>query len=213
MKRIIIFTLLFVLVFFTVSCEDASKPGTNKATEYTTTVETKTDPNTEQEIAFEFPVPMYDDWDEFLTTWSQAVRDHSSGTASVNGVNAKISLTIPVLKSSEFKFYQVLIREHSYAYYYVPVDYEKGYFSYNLGIFVSIANGNGTFAAVMDQFELTPVNGIAYDESRNTWYIDKDGRCLDIAFPKSIPVTTEEELYSYFEFEEYTVSGNSGEVQ
>ena len=27
------------------------------------------------------------------------------------------------------------------------------------------------------------------------------------------PVTTEEELYSYFEFEEYTVSGNSGEVQ
>ena len=65
----------------------------------------------------------------------------------------------------------------------------------------------------MAQLNLTPVNGIAYDESRNTCCLNKDGKCLDVAFPESLPVTTEDELYSYFDFEEYTASGNAGKVQ
>lgn len=65
----------------------------------------------------------------------------------------------------------------------------------------------------MDQHGLVAVDGMVYDESNNEWYMDINGKKLSVLFPKSVPVTTEEELYNYFDFEEYTVSGNSGEVQ
>lgn len=199
MKRIIIIVSCFILVFCAVGCEKDTVPETSSTTG--------------QVNAVQFASPTYNDWQEFLSAWTQGAQAIQSNMASVNGANNSLSLTIPILKSSAYEFYQVEISDDQYEYYYVPVNYEKSYFSTNEGIIITLEKDAHTFTAVMAQLNLTPVNGIAYDESRNTWFLNKDGKCLDVAFPESLPVTTEDELYSYFDFEEYTASGNAGKVQ
>ncbi len=165
-----------------------------------------------QQYSAELPSTIYQNMDSFLASRTPT---KGNGSAEVNSAGQVTSIVIPVLKSKQYELY--FIEAHScgytYFYYYVPVNYDKQYFNYDVGIVVGWNDVDDSFAIVMDQLDLTPVHGIAYDSERNTWNLDMGGKCLDVRFPESTPVTTEEELYSYFEFEEYTVSGNSGEVQ
>ncbi len=201
-----LFILVVILLLGMVSCETAPVAEEQSSI----TVETKT---IETGVAGQEMGMTYEDMEAFLADWPQCGQSAGNSSAELNGTGNEDILFIPNLLSSDFKLLYIWVNDYNYFFYYMPVDYSKRNFDYDQGIEVSFSKESVSFAAVMEQLDLTPVNGIAYDSSRNTWFIDKDGRCLDIAFPQSLPVTTEEELYSYFEFEEYTVSGNSGEAQ
>lgn len=111
-------------------------------------------------------------------------------------------LLIPNITSNEFEFYFAEAYGHNFFYYYVPKNYDKKFFDYTVGIIVSISKNNGTFSAVVEQYDLSVENGIAYDSNHNTWYIDFDSKLISICFPDSIVLQSGEELSNYFTFEE-----------
>lgn len=162
----------------------------------------------------ELPSTVYQNMDSFLASWTSGKGDGSAGVNSV-GTVASVVVPVPVLKSEQYELYYIEAHSsgYTYFYYYVPVDYEKSFFDYDVGIVIGWTNQNGSFASNMEHDGLTPKDGVAYDADRNTWNLDVDGQLLYVEFPKTLPITTEAELYSYFDFEEYTVSGNSGEIQ
>ena len=162
----------------------------------------------------EEPAPnIYYSMDVFLEEWHLEEEGVGNRTNTLDHVDGFLSVTVPVLKNSNYIFYFAEKNEYTYIFYYVPKNFSSPSFEYESGIVVYMSRENGSFSAVMDQQDLVAEDGIAYDESNNEWHMDVDGKSLSVLFPESLPVTTEEELYSYFEFEEYTVSGNSGEVQ
>ena len=203
MKKALFF-LSIILLLGTVGCEKADAPKNP--------IVTQTIEQTEPQIEYEPERDVYYDMNAFLTDWPHGEQLADNTMAGINSTDGETSITVPILKSTDFVLHHIAVNEYYYFYYFISVDYEKPYFDYDHGILITLSHGK-SFSSIMDQHDLTPVNGIAYDGSRNTWYLDKDGKCLDVAFPASLPVTTEEELYSYFDFEEYTASGNSGEVQ
>lgn len=160
------------------------------------------------------PMPnIYYSMDEFLEEWHLEDGGTGDRTNILNNMDEPQSVTVPVLKNSNYIFYFAEKNEYTYMFFYVPENFSAPSFDYECGIVVYMSRESESFSAVMDQHGLVAVDGMAYDESNNEWYMDINGKKLSVLFPKSVPVTTEEELYNYFDFEEYTVSGNSGEVQ
>ena len=199
MKKILCFVFV-VFLLCTVGCEQADP------------IENQTVEQTESIIEGEPEEDVYYGIDAFLADWPQGGQLADNTMAGINSTDGEATITVPILKTTDFVLHHIMVNEFAYFYYFISVDHEKADFDYDNGLVVSLSQGK-SFAAVMDQHDLTPVNGIAFDDSQNAWYMDKAERSLKILFPPSLTVTTEEELYSYFEFEEYTVSGNSGEVQ
>ncbi len=97
--------------------------------------------------------------------------------------------------------------ETFYHYEYVPVNYseEDRSFSYET-ILVTISRKKDTFDALMDQLDLTPENGAAYDAEDNTWYINKENTAVSIKFSDDRIVSSAEELSEYFVFEKRSIS-------
>jgi hypothetical protein len=209
MKKLAIIAVCFVVLFCMFSCENANESDTQP----TTTNESDTLPATKQEVAVQFSSPTYTDWEEFLDAWAQGVQEINNGAVSVNGIGSEQTLTVPVLKLSAFEFIHVEITDQHYEYYYLPVDYDKDWFSTSHGIIVTVSREVGSFEGWVSQLDLTPIDGIAYDETRYEWIINVEGKGVSVDFPETFPITTKEELYNCFVFEEYTVSGNSGEIQ
>ena len=153
----------------------------------------------------------YYSMDEFLEKWY--LEDDGTGDSadpSDDGDEPQ-SVTVPVLKNSRYIFYFAEKNEYAYMFFYVPENFSAPSFDYERGIVVYMFRESESFSAVMDQHGLVAVDGMAYDESNNEWYMDINGKSLSVLFPKSVPVTTKEELYSYFDFEEYTAPNGSDE--
>lgn len=159
-------------------------------------------------------IPIYTDMESFLSEWHSG--GASSGVAVMGDGNRgeETTLVVPVLKTSEYIFDEIAIYDYRIYYYYTPAAAdESSYQPFDDDIIVTWVNKEGTFDILIDQYGLTAFNGQAYDQSINTWFLDRNGKCLKVEFPDNRPVTTIDELYSYMSFDEYTTSGNSGEVQ
>lgn len=209
MKNFFVLSAALILLLCFVSCNASKTP-----VEDGHVLETGMNDCTESELneVPELPSTGYADIHDLLAAM---LRENGKGNYDINSTQAKPTIMVPILKSSQYTLYTIELHSngYNYFYYYVPADYSEPYFDNTVGITVCWSDRDGTFDAAMEQLDLRPQRGMAYQESKNTWFINVNGKRLYVAFPESLPVTTEEELYSYFEFEEYTVSGNSGEVQ
>lgn len=213
-KILLVFTALILLLCF-VSCNTSKVPFEAwSESESEAILETVMNDCTETELneAPELPSTSYTDIRDLIAA---VLQENGKGDYDVNSTQTNPTIMVPILKSSQYTLYTIELHTngYNYFYYFVPTDYSEPYFDSTVGITVCWSDRDGTFDAAMEQLDLRAQRGVAYDESRNTWYINVNGKRLYVVFPESLPVTTEEELYSYFEFEEYTASGNSGEVQ
>lgn len=204
MKKTFCF-LIMILLLCMAGCEQADP------------IDSQTTAQTEAQTEHASPTPLwdatYDNMESFLADWPQGGQLANTTAAGMNSTGSEATITVPVLKSTNFVLHHIAVNRYAYFFYYVSADHTKPYFSSDDGITVTISRESQSFAAVVDQLNLTPVNGIAYVASYNVWYMDKNGSWISVRFPKAQPVTTENGLYSYFDFEEYTASDSTGEVQ
>lgn len=212
MKRKLVFivTLIMILSIF-VSCNEADQNGD------TVSKATSTDNSDSGVIGTDTPdacrSPEYtaDDLDVFIDEWVQA--QLNAGENQVNNSDADpISIVVPTLQSNEYRFMHMFVDEYNYQYFYVPLDYSDRYFNSDVGIQVFVSRTEGSFEAVMEQLDLTPTNGVAYESSYNIWIIDSNGKRISIRLPETIQLADASEIDNYFTFETYGGSGNDGTV-
>ncbi len=169
------------------------------------------------DIEYSLAPDIYADVDSFLSGWWQKKVD-SMQDAGVNSIDTQMSVVVPGLKSPDFKLLAVEVNEYAYQFYYVPVDFEGSWFDYRVGIEFTVTIKDMTFDAVMRQMGQNP-EGVSwgYAMAHNMWMFDIDDdyedNLLYIQFPQNLPVQTEEELYSYFEFEKRTYTAETAAVQ
>jgi hypothetical protein len=190
--------------------EETTEPVTTEKIEETEEVETD-----EQEY---FIAPdIYADVDSFVSDWWQRKVDRLQ-ESGVNSINTQMSVVVPGLKSPDFKLLAVEVNEYAYQFYYVPVDFDEPWFDHKVGIEFTVTIKDMTFDAVMRQMGQNP-EGVSwgYAMAHNMWMFDIDDdyedNLLYIQFPPNLPVQTEEELYSYFEFEKRTYTAETAAVQ
>lgn len=119
-------------------------------------------------------------------------------------------LILPVLHAEGFCFWRVEAWEDNYFYYYMPVGTPVGAKTDDSALVVYVSKGENSFDAVMKQHELTPVDGAAYYQKHNEWFVDYDGRCLSVTFPDTIVLADADQIDAYFTFAEY---GAENEIQ
>jgi len=123
------------------------------------------------------------------------------GNNSVNGGSSQSAyVTVPILQTDDFVFRAVEENEYSYFYYYEPVGESSVFFDNETGIVVTVDKGN-YFSVVVDQHDLNVKNGLAYRPEKNEWYINDEGKCISIRFPKDLAVFDADALGRYFQFE------------
>ena len=156
------------------------------------------------------------DMDAFIADWQEACgRGADSvqhGVLSTEQSSAEV-LLVPSLLIPEYSFLQVNANEHIIKYYYAPMDYQKTYVDYNEVILVTVAREQGTFDAVVEQYQLDVEDGMAYDAQRNCWHIDQDGYRVTVKFPESMVVDAGEDVKGMISFEWISASQPNGEVQ
>ena len=160
----------------------------------------------------EIPYIAYD-LDVFFDDLVRSYQDDGQSNAALVKYVADASeieqMTVPVLKSTEYKFRCVEIRDFGYMYYYVPADAkETRYFDSDTGITIIIMKSEKSFEAQVKQEGLTVVDGLAYNSEKNTWHINNDGKRTTIKFPKTETIDTSDLLYEFFGFKEYSVSAD-----
>ena len=115
-------------------------------------------------------------------------------------------IIIPNIKSDEYVFIYMEVNKYNFKYYYGLANTEKNTeFDYDTGIEVSVSREENSFLTVLNQLDLTDLDGLAFDTDRNTWHINNEGRCVTVRFPKTEIADTEDLLYEFFEFKEYDI--------
>ena len=107
------------------------------------------------------PLRITEDLEEFVAHWQ--------ATHAEQGMDF---LVVPVCKTDEFIFVRAHENEYYYFYRYMPtgtVSDSSGISPslYDVGIEISLSKSDGSYAAVLDQFDLTDRNGRAYYERRD----------------------------------------------
>lgn len=202
MKKLLVFlSTLIIVLSVLVGCNESTQDD-HTDSDVTSTVKI---------AACQSPEYTADDMDVFIQEWVQAQLNEAENQVNNNDANP-ISIVVPTLQSSEYRFMHMFVDEYNYQYYFVPLDYSEGYFDSDVGIQVLVSRTEGSFEAVMEQFELTPTNGTAYEPSHNFWIIDNDGKNIAIYFPPNVILQDASELNDYFTFETYGGSGDNGTV-
>ena len=142
------------------------------------------------------------DMDSFLEDFIQAQQKQNSSLLNENASLENV-IIIPILVSESFQFFGVEVNKYSYRYYYVPMNYESDYFDNSLGIIVTMSREKDSFNIVMEQFDLLPENGVAYDELNNRLFLNMDNKAVMIIFPESLRIKNEDDLNEFFNFEEF----------
>ena len=144
-----------------------------------------------------------DDFEVFLDYLQEQLTTQKGevGNNSVNGTTSKSAyVTVPILQTDDFVFRAVQENEYHYFYYYEPVGESSVFFNNETGIVVTVDKGN-YFSVVVDQFDLNVKNGLAYRPEKNEWYMNDEGKCISIRFPKDLAVFDADALGRYFQFE------------
>lgn len=148
------------------------------------------------------PLCVTDDLDEFVAHW-QATHDEQEMDF----------LVVPVCKTDEFIFVRAHENEYYYFYRFMPtgtVSDSSGISPslYDVGIEISLSKSDVSYAAVLDQFDLTDRGGKAFyahgDQSK-IWYINYNGHRLSVRFFNAAPLRDPEDFRTVSDLFEFLV--------
>ena len=148
------------------------------------------------------PLCVTDDLEEFVEHWE--------ATHAEQGMDF---LVVPVCKTDEFIFVRAHENEYYYFYRFMPtgtVSDSSGISPslYDVGIEISLSKSDGSYAAVLDQFDLTDRGGKAFyahgDQSK-IWYINYNGHRLSVRFFNAAPLRDPEDFRTVSDLFEFLV--------
>lgn len=147
------------------------------------------------------PLRITEDLEEFVAHWQ--------ATHAEQGMDF---LVVPVCKTDEFIFVRAHENEYYYFYRFMPtgtVSDSSGISPslYDVGIEISLSKSDGSYAAVLDQFDLTDRNGRAYYERRDEviWYINYNGHRLSVRFFNAAALQDPEDFRTVSDLFEFLV--------
>lgn len=148
------------------------------------------------------PLCITEDLEEFVAHW-QATHDEQEMDF----------LVVPVCKTDEFIFVRAHENEYYYFYRFMPtgmVSDSSGISPslYDVGIEISLSKSDVSYAAVLDQFDLTDRGGKAFyahgDQSK-IWYINYNGHRLSVRFFNAAPLRDPEDFRTVSDLFEFLV--------
>jgi hypothetical protein len=143
-----------------------------------------------------------DDLEEFVEHWE--------ATHAEQGMDF---LVVPVLKTDRYRFVMAEENDYNYFYYFMPASAASGSQGlppsfYDVGIKISLSKSDGSYAAVLDQFDLTDRGGKAFyahgDQSK-IWYINYNGHRLSVRFFNAAPLRDPEDFRTVSDLFEFLV--------
>jgi hypothetical protein len=148
------------------------------------------------------PLCVTDDLEEFVEHWE--------ATHAEQGMDF---LVVPVCKTDEFIFVRAHENEYYYFYRFMPtgtVSDSSGISPslYDVGIEISLSKSDGSYAAVLDQFDLTDRGGKAFYAHRDQskiWYINYNGHRLSVRFFNAAPLRDPEDFRTVSDLFEFLV--------
>lgn len=211
-KMLVFLSTLIIVLSVLVGCNESAQDGS--ATTQGDSTDSKATGTNDVDACLS-PEYSVDDLDSFIDEWVQAQLNNGENQVNGNGADSA-PILVPVLKSDEYQFFRVIVRDDYCKYLYLPSDPSKltfpdsGQFETDAGITVVVSRIEGQFDTLTA--DLTPVNGVAYDPEVNIWYTDNDGIAVSIRLPKNVILQDASELNDYFTFETYGGSGDDGTV-
>jgi hypothetical protein len=148
------------------------------------------------------PLCVTDDLEEFVAHW-QATHDEQEMDF----------LVVPVCKTDEFIFVRAHENEYYYFYRFMPtgtVSDSSGMSPslYDVRIEISLSKSDGSYAAVLDQFDLTDRGGkafYAHSDQSKIWYINYNGHRLSVRFFNATPLQDPEDFRTVSDLFEFLV--------
>ena len=153
-------------------------------------------------IAEKVPLCVTDDLEEFVEHWE--------ATHAERGMDF---LVVPVCKTGEFTFIRAEENDYYYFYRFMPMGTVSDSSDispslYDVGIQISLSKSDGSYAAVLDQFDLTDRGGKAFhahgDQSK-IWYINYNGHCLSVRFFNAAALQDPEDFRTVSDLFEFLV--------
>ena len=148
------------------------------------------------------PLCVTDDLEEFVAHWQM--------THAEQGMDF---LVVPVLKTDRYRFVMAEENDYNYFYYFMPASAASGSQGlppsfYDVGIEISLSKSDGSYAAVLDQFDLTDRGGKAFyahwDQSK-IWYINYNGHRLSVRFFNAAALQDPEDFRTVSDLFEFLV--------
>ncbi len=148
------------------------------------------------------PLCITDDLEEFVAHWQM--------THDEEGMDF---LVVPVCKTDAFTLILAEENDYNYFYYFMPGDTVSDLPGvplslYDVGIEISLSKSDVSYAAVLDQFDLTDRGGKAFyahwDQSK-IWYINYNGHRLSVRFFNAAPLQDPEDFRTVSDLFEFLV--------
>lgn len=148
------------------------------------------------------PLCTTDDLEEFVAHWQMT---HDEERMDF--------LVVPVCKTDAFTLILAEENDYNYFYYFMPGDTVSDLPGvppslYDVGIEISLSKSDGSYAAVLDQFDLTDRGGKAFyahgDQSK-IWYINYNGHRLSVRFFNATPLRDPEDFRTVSDLFEFLV--------
>ena len=148
------------------------------------------------------PLCVTDDLEEFVEHWE--------ATHAEQGMDF---LVVPVLKTDRYRFVRAEENDYNYFYYFMPASAASGSQGlppsfYDVGIEISLSKSDVSYAAVLDQFDLTDRGGKAFyahwDQSK-IWYINYNGHRLSVRFFNAASLRDPENFHTVSDLFEFLV--------
>ena len=149
------------------------------------------------------PLCVTDNLEEFVEHWE--------ATHAEQGMDF---LVVPVLKTDRYRFVMAEENDYNYFYYFMPASAASGSQGlppsfYDVGIEISLSKSDGSYAAVLDQFDLTDRNGRAYYEHEHRdeviWFINYNGHDLAVRFFNAASLRDPENFHTVSDLFEFLV--------
>ena len=149
------------------------------------------------------PLCVTDNLEEFVEHWE--------ATHAEQGMDF---LVVPVLKTDRYRFVKAEENDYNYFYYFMPASAASGSQGlppsfYDVGIEISLSKSDGSYAAVLDQFDLTDRNGRAYYEHEHRdeviWFINYNGHDLAVRFFNAASLRDPENFHTVSDLFEFLV--------
>lgn len=154
------------------------------------------------------------DLEHFINSWGQNQHVNSDGNINAILSNDFVeNLIVPELHNLDFVFHNAKVFRKVYQYFYRPAGSQMGSFSYDTGIWISIAREKNTFDAVVEQYKLEVIDDMAYDSQRNCWHLNVDTHRVTINLPSNVVFESSQQVRENFSFEIITGSQTSSSVQ
>ena len=148
------------------------------------------------------PLCVTDDLEEFVAHWQM--------THDEEGMDF---LVVPVCKTDAFTLILAEENDYNYFYYFMPGDTVSDLPGvplslYDVGIEISLSKSDGSYSAVLDQFDLTDRGGKAFyahwDQSK-IWYINYNGHRLSVRFFNAAALQDPEDFRTVSDLFEFLV--------